>query len=431
MFKADPYPIGPFTKGMNNRLPSIALGADRLRNAVNVDIDSTGHLRRRQGSTKVVLGTSVRSVWFDGEDGPGYFADGTTLKSFNPVGAPPFQSNPIATVAAGSKIAFCHHAGSVYWTDGVHTGQIVNGFNQTWGIVPPGRTPVLVETSGNLNDGTYQVSYTYVRANGEESGASPSGSIELSHTQRYLNGTSGISVVDGIYASPDPTVVAINVYCTAQNASVPMRVLTMPNLGGGDGSVFAADSFAQELATQFITPPPPGAMLFSHGSRIWVVSGNFLFYSDAFAPGWFSPAFNFLPMPGPIGVALPVEDGLFVGTDREQYFLPGMDPEKMSLKTVLPYGVVPGTGVTILNDKKVAWVTPRGIVIGSSGGAIKAVQEDEIALELATAGILGYRETNGLRHLVAVLTGTQPVGMAHKDFNEQEARRVATILPLG
>lgn len=430
MFKADPYPIGPFVKGMNNRLPSIALGNDRLRNAVNVDIDSTGHLRRRQGAGKVVQGTAVRSIWFDGENGPGYFADGAALKTFNPVGLPPYQAFQIATVTAGGKIAFCQHAGSVFWTDGVTGGQIISGVNQTWGIAPPTSIPTLQETTGSLNDGTYQVTYTYVRANGEESGASIGAQITISHSNRHLDGTAGLNV-GNIFASPDPSVTAINVYCTAPNATVPMRVLTMPNLGGGDGAVYVADSFAQALATQFFTQPPAGSIVFSHGARVWVVSGSFLFYSEAFAPGWFSPAFNFLPMPGPVGVALPVEDGVFVGTDQGQFFLPGMDPEKMSIKKVLPYGVVPGTGVTVLNDKKVAWVTPRGIVIGTSGGVVKAVQEDEIAVELAAAGILGYREVNGLRHLVAILTGTQPVGMAHKDYNEQETRRQSTELPLG
>lgn len=431
MFAADPVPFGPFTKGVNNRLPSFALGRDQLRNAVNVDIDSTGHLHRRQGAAKMVTAATARNLWFDGEDGPGYFADGAILKRFNPVGLGPYPTEDVAAVTAGAALAMVRHAGNVYWSDGVLTGQIVNGVNQSWGIAPPSNDPVLSQISGGLFDGYYQITYTYVRASGEESGAEIGAQIQISHTDRTQDGTAGIQVT-GIVASADPTVAAIKVYCSATNGTVLFRVATLTNANGSLNIPYVDEIAGETLSTQFITQPPAGSILASHGSRIYVASNNFLYYSERFAPGWFSRAFGFLPFPDPITIVLPVADGMFVHTTKAHYFLQGMDPDSQQISPLLPYGALAGSGVTIRNDvSSVAWVTPRGIVIGGQGGKVKAVQEEQVAVELAAGGILGYREMNGMRQLVSVLTGAQSSGMAHKDYTEQEARRVATILPLG
>lgn len=430
MFKADPVPIGPFGKGVNNRLPSFALGRDQLRNGVNVDIDNAGHLHRRQGAVKAVAGTTVRSVWFDGEEGRGYFADGTALRSFETNGQPPYPATTIATVTAGAPIAYARRAGIVYWSDGVHTGQLVAGVNQAWGIQPALAAPALAEAVGNLFDGQYQVTYTYMRATGEQSGAPMTSQIDISHHDRSQDGTAGI-VASGIVASSDPTVIGIVVYCTAANGAAPLRVGVLANV---DGSMLITDIdpvAGEVLATQFFTPPPAGSIIFPHGSRMYVAAGNALYYSESFAPGWFGPAYNFLPFPAPIAVALPVEDGVFVATTEAHYFLPGMDPDKMALKAMLPYGAVRGSGVTLLNSKRVAWMSRRGLIIGEPGGVATAVQEEQVAVELATQGVTGYREVNGIRQLVAILLDAQPSPMLNKDFVEQETRRVATQLPSG
>ena len=434
MFKADPVPFGPFTKGVNNRLPSMALGRDQLRNAVNVDIDNSGHLHRRQGATSAVSGTAVRSAWSDGDTGCVYFADGTALKRFTPDGAPPYVATPVATVTAGANIVYERYLGQVFWSDGVLTGQIVGGVNQSWGVRPAVLAPALAQTTGNLYDGQYQATYTYVRANGEESGAPMTSQITISHHDRTQDGTAGI-VISGIVASSDPTVNGINVYCTGANGTVPYRVGTLAN-ANGSLTVQTIDTVAgQQLATQFFTPPPAGTDIFAHGSRIYVVSGNFLYYSERFAPGWFAPAANFLPFGAPIAVALPVKDGIYIATTAEAYFLSGIDPagtefrERMRMSRILPYGAVTGSGVVIRNGERVAWMGKRGLVVAEAGGSVKAVQEDEVAVELATHGVTGYREVNGMRQLVAILLDGQPSPMANKDFTAQEAGRLATVLP--
>lgn len=430
MFAAEPVPFGPFTKGVNNRLPSVALGRDRLRNAVNVDIDNSGRLHRRAGAARAVAGTAVRSLWFDGENGPGYFADGAALMRFNPEGLGPYPAEVVAAVTAGAPITMTRHGTDVFWSDGVLSGQIVNGVNQAWGIAPPSNDPVLTQSTGSLFDGYYQITYTYVRASGEESGAEIGAQIQISHSNRLQDGTAGI-MVSGLVASTDPTVTTIKVYCSAANGTVLFRVATLPNANGSVYIPYVDEVAGEVLSTQFITQPPGGQILASLGARIYVASGNFLYYSERFAPGWFSRAFGFLPFPDTITVMLPTPDGMFVHTTEGQYFLSGLDPDSHKIERVLPYGALPGSGVVIRNDVTLAWVTPRGIVIGSPGGKVKAVQEAEVAIELATAGILGYRETNGMRQLVTVLTNAKASGMVHKDFTEQESRRLATVLPLG
>lgn len=434
MFKADPIPFGPFTKGVNNRLPDMALARNQLRNAVNIDIDNSGHLHRRQGAVNAVPGTSVRSVWAEGDTGFVYFADGTSLKRFTPNGMPPYVATVVAAVTAGAPVAYERYLGQVFWSDGQLTGQIVGGVNQSWGVAPAAAAPTLVQTTGNLYDGQYQATYTYVRTSGEESGAPMTSQITISHHDRTQDGTAGI-VIGGIVASTDPTVVGINVYCTGANGTVPYRVGMLAN-AAGSLTVQAIDAAAgQQLATQFFTPPPAGSTIFAHGSRIYVVWGNFLYYSERFAPGWFAPASNFLPFGAPVAVALPVKDGIYVATSEETYFLSGIDPaatetrERMHATRVLTYGAVAGSGVVVRNGERVAWMGKRGLVIAEPGGNLKAVQEEDVAVELATRGVTGYRESNGIRQLIGVLFDGQVSPMVNKDFTAQEAKRLATVLP--
>lgn len=77
-------PLGPFA-GINNRLPDHQLNivergrkaGDYLRNAVNVDLTSSGTLRRRKGSALVQSGTDCHSLWSDGDRA--FYVDGDTL----------------------------------------------------------------------------------------------------------------------------------------------------------------------------------------------------------------------------------------------------------------------------------------------------------------------------------------------------------------
>lgn len=89
--------LGPFA-GINNRLPDHQLNivergrkaGDYLRNAVNVDLTSSGTLRRRKGSALVQSGTDCHSLWVGWRSGvlrgwrhalpaPAHVAEGVNL----------------------------------------------------------------------------------------------------------------------------------------------------------------------------------------------------------------------------------------------------------------------------------------------------------------------------------------------------------------
>lgn len=428
-FKVDPTPLGPFTKGVNTRLPDSALTDKQLRNGVNVDIDDTGRVHRRKGATKVIAGTSVRSVWADGDAGPVYYADGTQLRRFTPDGAPPHDNILVATITAGATVVFERYLSDIFWTDGVLTGRIVDGTNQSWGLATPPAAGVVLNAvaGGSLFDGQYQATYTYLRANGEESGAPLTNSVEIANP-RNANGKAAL-LVTGIIASPDNTVIGINLYCTGANGAEPFQVAFLPN-APAIARITEIDSVAgKSLTTQFYQPAPPGTQLVSLGPRLYVASGRFLFYSEPFAPAWFSPGYGYIPFADDIAVVLAVNDGLYVATTTETYFLDGMDPLEMKLVRVLPYGAMRNSGAQIRNGVKVAWMGRHGVVIAEPNGVVKAVQEEEVAVELATRGVTGYREVNGMRQIVSILLDAAPSPRANKEYTAMEARRLATVLP--
>lgn len=131
MLKTSPAVAGPWPVGMNNRLPANSLPKDQngrttaLRNAVNVDLDSVGNARRRAGYTKVFDGLNTHSG-FSCSAGT-FFVSGTNLMRLN-------DDDTSSLIHGGLVGPVCYTAigTTVYLSDGVTTGRIVNGVYTSW-----------------------------------------------------------------------------------------------------------------------------------------------------------------------------------------------------------------------------------------------------------------------------------------------------------
>lgn len=126
--------FGPWPVGMNNRLPEYALPTNKygavtaLRNAVNVDLDTVGNIRRRAGYERVVAGLNTR-CGYSCEVGT-YYVAASSLMQLN--------DDDTTTVlfdgVVGQVVAFEYFDGVVYFTDGVGTYKIVSGVVSPWTI---------------------------------------------------------------------------------------------------------------------------------------------------------------------------------------------------------------------------------------------------------------------------------------------------------
>jgi len=127
---AEPKRIGPFPRGMDNRRPEfkLALGREEggghlLRDALNVDVTTTGSVKTRKGFTEVIAGSDAHSLWapLSGEFAL-YCEAGSVYRLDVPdVGAP--QRAEIATgFGYLGYLRYTEVNEAVYFTDGILTG---------------------------------------------------------------------------------------------------------------------------------------------------------------------------------------------------------------------------------------------------------------------------------------------------------------------
>jgi len=125
--------------------------------------------------------------------------------------------------------------------------------------------------------------------------------------------------------------------------------------------------------------PPIGTLLEVYNGHMFVVQGNNVYYSEKFA--YDRHRMLNLPFPHDITMFRAIDDGIYVGTEREIYFLNGEDPESFVLRRKADYGVIRGTDVLTNGDKigkdsqyfgkVVVWTTAKGICLGAVGGQFK------------------------------------------------------------
>lgn len=408
---ANTAPIGPFV-GINNRLPDHQLGivergrkaGDYLRNAVNVDLTAAGTLQRRKGSTLAQAGADCHSLWSDGEQA--FYVDGDTLYQYPRIA---LRSG----LVPGRRVSWCKTpTDDVVWTNGTVLERIRAGSSASMGLPVPNPAPtVSASAGGSLKAGVYQVAITAANADGEESGATwpvqvtvpEGGRIQVSD----LPGT-----LTNIYISPlNGDALYLAATTTASSYVIPV-----------------SGALGQSLQTLGLRAMPAGEIVREHFGRLLVASGSTLYYSEPFGYALHNPQRGRIHFGGRITLLAPVQGGCYVGTETETFWLPGGDIEKTEIIELLPYGAVPGTDTALENQTGVAWMSARGLIVADAQGQAKNVQEDTVAARPAQIGATLYREQDGVRQLVAAVSGAQESRAAANSYMTMEVVRKENML---
>ena len=371
--------------GINDVDPPQKCKPGELQLAINCEVDDVGRIRRRDGFSSVFAGTP-HSLWSDGMIC--LFREGTNLRSLNTLWSP----TTIRTGILGTnRMNYFTLNGRVYYSDEIITGIYDGTTDRTWGLeLPP--TPVLSATSGNLQEGNYHCLFTFVRDDGQESGTSPSSSIDVG-----ANG--GITVT--LPTSPDPTVEYVYVYLTTCNGETFYLAKILAN---GTASVtYAGDTseFSLKCPTMHLSPAPAGHLIQFYRGRIYVAADNILWYSIPFGYELFDIANNHIQLDSRITILTPVHDGIWVGTQTKVAFLSGQDGPQLQYIEKLNCGASEGTQQKIQDTNKEgqdlwAWIfaTDDGVVIGTDGGLFKNLTETKYDNPTAIKGTSLLREEN-------------------------------------
>jgi hypothetical protein len=388
-------------KGLNNLLSVTNKGLRWLEQGDNIDITNQGGWQMRKGFRQRVS-VDGHSIWSDGEIL--LYRTGTNL-----VRLFPNMSTLILRTDLNINelpMSYLSLLGKIYYSDGKDKGVIMNGvYNRTWGVTEP-RQPLCTTITGTLSKGIYKVITTYIRSDGQESGASVPTAIELTddvHAIRVIT-----------EASSDPTIAAISVYVTTPNGTA-FRFYTRTTNAINMIDIVDVTSVAAltyPLETQHLSTLPPGVLLTTYKSRVLVAENYNIWCSLPFSYELCNRSEDYISFAKPVRMLCAVDDGLWVGTEQETYFLVGDNPPYKIDKTI-PYGVIEGQWATdvpgekLLRDdikgKVAIWGSSKGICVGGANGFFLNLTENTYNFPIASIGHGIVRENNEMNQFLMLV----------------------------
>lgn len=401
-----------FTGLRNNTDPRNFTPAD-LVDAINCDVDDGNNIDRRYGFGAVVAAGIDRNLFATGPICLGVGSN--ALKQMSTAyGLTTLRSS----LTPGRDLSYAPVADRVYYSNGVERGCVQNGADRSWGIDPPA-LPLAALTAGDLDAGTYQFVVTYIRNDGQESGAVRAGT--------YVLAARGGIALSAIPVSTDATIVGKAVYVSTRNGSALYRLGLIPNAT----TTFAIRELgdpAAPLTTQFLTPPLAGDLIAYFKGQMLVARGNRLYPSQAYAPELFDlrkaiPFLDRITMLAPLNNKT---DGIWIGTDSQVIWINVFRPmtasgeessDKWEYKVSADYGVIPGTMFyadgELLGDGSgageqcVYFTTKRGICVGRTGGAFVNLTQEKFNFPAQPAGAGVVRRHRGIVQYLCTLNGPE------------------------
>jgi hypothetical protein len=359
----------------------------------NVDLDKSGKLSRRDGYTLKRAG-ATHSLWADELQQWCLFVAGGTLWRLNA----DYSATALRPVVlTDARMSYARVNDRIYFLNGLDAGVIecATGAVRSWGLpVPP--LPVVTRGVGLMPAGTYQYAITWLRSDGQESGAPLAGSITV---------PAGSSLVGSLPSPIDPDIAAANLYLSTPDGDM----LYLAQLAI-TGNTFTYGNDTTELnlplATQFMQGPPVGHAVAYYRGVLYVAHGDTLFPSTGYGFELFDLR-EYIPLDGRVTLLAPLTDkemavdsgrnsGIFVGTDRSCGALVGGGPREFQYVPKTPYGAIEGAldfvdGSLFGDDSAGAkqlpvWLTTQGLCVGLPDMTIRNITRSKYVFAAAGQG---------------------------------------------
>lgn len=379
--------------GINNVLPPERLGASQLTEARNVDVGLSGELRRRGGYSQAAAGDH-RNLWQ---------ADGYLLATVAGDLTTIHTGGSRAVVRAGlgdARVWYCNLPdGRTAFANGQACG-ITDGSSATpWGVPTPTGYGSLAEVAGALMPGDYQYQLTYVRlADGLEGAPLAAPPVRIEQGGMVLTGLPALAGY------------AINVYLTSHHGGTPYLAGKTSN--GLFSFTGKNDALVLPCRTEHLTPAPAGTLAAFWRGRVLLADGKLLLASRTNQWEAFDLRRDFKQFTAPITLIQPVDDGIYVGTERELVFLAGVEFDKLAFQPVLTGRVVLGSGAAVRgerirvgkgtgNGSAMVCIADGGLVAGFNQGAVVLLSEGVYATDVLEVAAT-FRMVNGIPQYLAI-----------------------------
>lgn len=353
--------------GINNVLPSHRLKSEELRRAMNVDIGLSGELKRRSGYTQTDAACH-ESLWQ--ADGFLLAIDDGDLVAITPAGV----RTTVYLSLGATRVWYVNLPdGRTAFSNGLICG-ITDGTTTTdWGVLTPASLGAFTDVAGSLDPGDYKYQITYVRTvDGREGAPLVAEPVTIA---------SGGVLLTGL---PELTGHSINVYISGANGDEAFYAGNTTNAAFTFNG--ANTSLVLPCRTDDTDPAPAGKLLAFFRGRALTAVGPVLYASRTNMWETFDFRRDFKQFAKNITLVVPVDDGLYVGTENELAFLGGTEFDKLAYTRVIEGDTVLGSGVAVRGElikqregvgegSAMVCIADGVIVAGFNGGQVVRMTE--------------------------------------------------------
>ena len=349
--------------GINNVLPTQRLKPGELRTAMNVDIGLDNEISRRSGYS-VVNEDCYKNL----HQGDGFML-ATTNGDLKAIGG-----NTLYQSLGVDRVWYCNLPnGKTIFSNGLIHGVTDGVTASDYGIPIPDSLGAATDVVGSLFAGDYQYQLTYVRlSDGLEGGPLYSNPFPVA--------SGGIA----LYGLPAMDGYGINVYITSHNAG--QGYYAGSTLTGDFSYTSINAALVLPCRTDYLSPPPVGILHTFWRGRVLLAEGDTLWASRTHQHELFDKKKDFKRFGSRITLIQPVDDGIYVGTDDELFFLSGTEFDKLQQIRVMRGAVVLGSGISVpgkllkMGDgvgsgQAMVCIADRVLVSGFSGGQAMRITE--------------------------------------------------------
>lgn len=392
-------------QGIDQLNDETALEGGYLRSAKNVDIDAFGNVGRRKGFTFKLADSSYHSI-FAPKRGGIVVCKRTQLGLYNPYSNTftALRTMPGAYITSYTELngnLYCFNFQDAFYfpPDSVAPKAV--------GVDLPILEPTFVTTSGGLRAGSYAIAYSIVDSDGEESGLSDQVIINLPNGGGIT--ASGLVSLSGY---------KYRFYMTTANGD---ELRQAASCDGTAGSCYIGSHEEGRLpATADLQPLPYGHFVRSHNSRLFVASKSNVFFSRAFTPHLYNPAYDYVPLVGTCTMLEPLDSGVFIGDSKGVKFYRGEGPDEYKVVDVSAEAPIYGTALAVAGehmeepfdqfDRVIIWLTQDGYQVGTPSGEVVRLHSDRVRLPMYRKGSSVLVLQDGRKQVVTSVDSNETAG---------------------
>lgn len=337
-------------------------GYVRLRNAMNVDVSSSGRVSLRRSGREVTQ-NPYKNLWQSPLHGDVFATLDHNLVRVNPVN---WSHEVLGSVRSGT-IQYEVINNLVYLCDGVDIYSFDGAILQSITLETP-PAPLARLQNGSLKPGKYNLAITWL-SRGKESGLSDLVTIEI-------DGAEDQGITATLPYCFDTKVDEVAVYITTRDGTELQKYATYP-IQEAEISIHNAQSLGRAVQFQHLSPMPAGNFLSYWQGRLLTASRNMIKFSQALNFHLYDERYDYIALPQRITFMKPTDTGIWVGQVDHVVFLTGTEPRSLNFMKKTAQAPIPGSaiysdsedlGEMAMEGRVVVWLSQHGYVVGTPAG---------------------------------------------------------------